>query len=75
MKILAGILILFLAAPIDLHQFGTHQEVNVEIDIDAVPAQVWDVLTNFAAYSIWNPYVYPIIRLGRLRSTRSSTSV
>ena len=66
MKILIGILILFLAAPIDLHQFGTHQEVKVEIEINAVPTQVWDVLTNFAAYTIWNPYVYPISVKGNL---------
>lgn len=66
MKILIGILILFLAAPIDLHQFGTHQEVNVEIDIDAGPARVWDVLTDFATYTIWNPYVYPIKVIGNL---------
>jgi hypothetical protein len=66
MKILIGILILFLAAPIDLHQFGTHQEVDAQIDIDAVPPQVWDVLTDFATYTIWNPYIYPVKLSGNL---------
>lgn len=65
MKILIGIVILSLAA-IDLHQYGTHQEVDAQIDIDALPAQVWDVLTDFPAYTIWNPYIYPVKLNGNL---------
>lgn len=31
--------------------------IRTEIDIDAPPAMVWDVLTDVAAYGEWNPHV------------------
>jgi hypothetical protein len=40
--------------------------VDAQIDIDALPAQVWDVLTDFPTYTIWNPYIYPVKLNGNL---------
>lgn len=36
------------------------KEVRTEIEIDASPAHVWQVLTDFASYPCWNPYVKSI---------------
>lgn len=30
------------------------------VDIEASPEQVWTVLTDFSAYPIWNPFIYPV---------------
>jgi hypothetical protein len=34
--------------------------VETEISIDASPARVWAVLTDFAAYRQWNPYMIAV---------------
>lgn len=34
--------------------------IHTTIDINASPAQVWDVLTDFASYSEWNPFIKKI---------------
>lgn len=36
------------------------REITSEIDINASPDRVWDVLTNFKAYPEWNPFVRSI---------------
>jgi len=36
------------------------KEVRSEIRIDASPEEVWRVLTDFAAYPTWNPFVKSI---------------
>ncbi|HTD47490.1 MAG TPA: SRPBCC domain-containing protein [bacterium] len=33
---------------------------TTRVDIEAPPAQVWAVLTDFPAYPIWNPFIYPV---------------
>lgn len=33
------------------------EEISSTIDIDATPPAVWDVLTDFAAYGDWNPFM------------------
>jgi hypothetical protein len=35
-------------------------EIRTEIDIEASPAQVWRVLTDFPAHAEWNPFVRSI---------------
>jgi hypothetical protein len=36
------------------------QELHSEIEIDAPPERVWLVLTDFAAYPEWNPFIHRI---------------
>lgn len=60
---LASVLALTLAQTIP-PQFGipdlsTHKEVKAEVEINASAETVWHVLTDFSAYEIWNPYIYP----------------
>jgi hypothetical protein len=38
----------------------TQQEVRAQVEIRAPAALVWKVLTEFPAYDIWNPYIYPV---------------
>lgn len=33
------------------------EEIRTEVDIDAPPEVVWEVLTDFPSYSQWNPFV------------------
>ena len=33
------------------------KHIDTQIDIDATPEQVWAVLTDFARYGEWNPFV------------------
>jgi hypothetical protein len=33
------------------------KQLHTEIDIDATPERVWQVLTDFDAYSQWNPFM------------------
>jgi hypothetical protein len=34
-----------------------HHELHTEIDIDATPEAVWQVLTDLDRYADWNPYI------------------
>jgi hypothetical protein len=42
-----------------LPDLSTHKEVKTEVEIKASADTVWRALTNFPAYDIWNPYIYP----------------
>ena len=33
------------------------KELQAEVDIDASPDRVWEILTDFAAYHDWNPFI------------------
>jgi hypothetical protein len=60
---LASVLMLSLAQTIPpmsgLPDLSTHKEVKTEVEINASAATVWRTLTDFAAYNVWNPYIYP----------------
>ena len=36
------------------------REIRSEVDIDAPAARVWSMLTDFASYPEWNPYIKSI---------------
>lgn len=36
------------------------RHIHTEIDVQATPEQVWGVLTDFAAYPEWNPFIQRI---------------
>jgi hypothetical protein len=42
-----------------LPDLSTHRDVKTDIEIKASAATVWHVLTDFSAYELWNPYIYP----------------
>lgn len=58
---LVSMLVLATMVPLGplLPDLSTHKEVKVEMEIQASSEDVWNVLTNFAAYNNWNPYIYP----------------
>ncbi|HEV2356525.1 MAG TPA: SRPBCC domain-containing protein [bacterium] len=42
-----------------LPDLSTHKDVRAVVEIKASADEVWRVLTDFPAYDIWNPYIYP----------------
>lgn len=46
---------------------------TTRVDIGGPPAQVWVVLTDFSAYPIWNPFIYPVNGTPRPGSTLEMT--
>jgi hypothetical protein len=43
----------------EIPDLSTHKEIKQQIEIKASADTVWRTLTNFPAYDIWNPYIYP----------------
>ena len=41
-------------------------QLRTELEIEAPPARVWDVLTDFSAYHEWNPFITGIIGAARV---------
>ena len=39
------------------------EEVRSEIEINSYPESVWKILTDFATYDQWNPFINQIIGL------------
>jgi hypothetical protein len=33
------------------------KQLSAQVEIDATPERVWDVLTDFSAYPEWNPFI------------------
>jgi hypothetical protein len=60
---IAAVLMLTLAQTIPpttgLPDLSTHKEIKTEVEINASAGTVWGTLTNFQAYIIWNPWIYP----------------
>ena len=36
------------------------ENITTQVAIEASAEQVWQVLTDFSAYPIWNPFIYPV---------------
>ncbi|HLW47816.1 MAG TPA: SRPBCC domain-containing protein [bacterium] len=57
---LASVLLLTIAQTVSgLPDLSTHKEIKTEVEIKASAGTVWRTLTNFPAYDIWNPWIYP----------------
>ncbi len=41
------------------------QEIRSEIEINSYPESIWAILTDFATYDQWNPFINKIIGLPR----------
>ena len=48
------------------------KQLSAEIEVQASPDRVWEVLTDFAAYHQWNPFV--VQATGRTRSPAAASS-
>lgn len=57
------VMLTFAQAPpvFGIPDLSTHKDVKAEVEIKASPDTVWRILTNFPAYDIWNPYIYPAV--------------
>ncbi len=42
------------------------KQIDTSIKIDATPGVVWDILTDFAAYPTWNPFITSVEGIARV---------
>jgi hypothetical protein len=62
-KLLGGLIVVLSLAQIQvqgLPDLRTQREVQAQVEIRAPAVLVWKILTEFPAYDIWNPYIYPV---------------
>lgn len=45
------------------------REISTQVDIDATPQRVWEVLTDFPRYAQWNPFIREAAGEARVGST------
>ena len=43
----------------NLPALSTHRDVKIQVEIQAPPEVVWNLLTDLPGYTRWNPYIYP----------------
>jgi demethylmenaquinone methyltransferase / 2-methoxy-6-polyprenyl-1,4-benzoquinol methylase len=43
-----------------LREDGAVRTIGAEIEVDAPPERVWEVLTDFSSYSEWNPFMFSV---------------
>jgi hypothetical protein len=60
LKILS-VFLLFISMPIQSQTVSNKHEVVTEITIKSTPAKVWNMLTDFANYPEWHPYLKKIV--------------
>lgn len=63
MKLLGAVIVGLSLAQVQIQglpDLRTQREVHAQVEIRAPAALVWKVLTEFPAYDIWNPYIYPV---------------
>jgi hypothetical protein len=41
------------------------KQLNTQVDIQATPDRVWEILTNFGAYPAWNPFMVSAVGTAR----------
>ncbi|TDC44089.1 SRPBCC domain-containing protein [Micromonospora sp. KC213] len=47
------------------------REISTQVDVDATPQRVWEVLTDFPRYAQWNPFIREAAGEARVGSTLS----
>jgi hypothetical protein len=45
------------------------REISTQVDIDATPQRVWEVLTDFPRYAQWNPFIREAVGEARAGTT------
>jgi hypothetical protein len=62
-RLLGAVIVALSVAQVNLQwppDIRTQREVQTQVEIRAPAALVWKILTEFSAYDIWNPYIYPV---------------
>lgn len=46
---------------------SVEKEIVTEIEINATPSRIWQILTNFEKYPTWNPFIKKISGIPRTK--------